>query len=160
MKSKLVMILVFLFLPVISHGGQKEKLAAELIILSEVNKVLDQLRLQVVRMTDQLLGQQAVPEEYAEELQGFQKELLGMIFSELSWSTMKDDCIRIYAEVFSKEELETLVEFYRSLAGRSMVRKQPELMQKTLAAARVKIQDLLPRIEKMTRDFKDLVKGR
>lgn len=46
----------------------------------------------------------------------------------------------IYTDVFSQEELEALVEFYRSPAGRSMERTQQELMQRTMAVSQAKLQ--------------------
>jgi uncharacterized protein len=90
-------------------------------------------------------GQTAAPKELADQL----NKILDVVAEEFSWESMREDYINLYAGLFTEEELKDLIAFYRSPAGRAFVKKQPELMKRTLEMTQRKVADILPRIAKM-----------
>jgi hypothetical protein len=50
---------------------------------------------------------------------------------EYDWSKIKQEFIQIYRGVFTQEEIEGLITFYRTPVGQSMLQKMPQLEQKT-----------------------------
>ena len=82
------------------------------------------------------------------------ERIMDLMAHELSWDKVKDDYITLYAETFTEEELKGMLAFYRSAAGRALVRKQPELMKRTMdltvkASTRMmlKLQDMVQEIK-------------
>jgi uncharacterized protein len=61
---------------------------------------------------------------------------------------MMEDAVPVYASVFTREELEAIVAFYESPAGRAMVAKQPQIEQ----AWAPRMMELRPVLEKELRE--------
>ena len=64
---------------------------------------------------------------------------------ELTWEMMKPQYVQLYSETFDQEEINALVEFYRSAPGQAYVNKMPMLMQRSMGIAQSQMQRLLPR---------------
>lgn len=70
-----------------------------------------------------------------------------------SWEKLSPAFIQIYHEVYSAEDLQQLVAFYKSDVGQKMLNKMPELMDKTMAAI-IKINEenmpkMMPELQKI-----------
>jgi hypothetical protein len=70
----------------------------------------------------------------------------------MSWEKFKPAIVQIYAEVYTDEELDGILAFYRSPAGRAMLEKMPQLMSRTMAVAQKLMGDIQPEIEKMVKE--------
>ncbi len=64
----------------------------------------------------------------------------------------------MYAETFTSDEVDGIVAFYKSPAGRALLQKQPALATKGLALAQEKIRDAMPDIQKMTEPWVEDIK--
>jgi hypothetical protein len=73
MKLKLALILVFLLLPIMSYAGEKEDLATELMRLTEVEKMLDQMKSQIMQMQNQMMDQKKLAKNIRKKLWSFRK---------------------------------------------------------------------------------------
>ena len=67
-----------------------------------------------------------------------------------SWANMKELFVDIYAEVFTKEELDDIIAFYESPQGQKFVAKQPELTRLTMQKMQAVMAELVPEIQKET----------
>ena len=158
MKTKLlVLVALLLLLPGLSYAGNKERLAREMLQLTDMEKMTIQLKTQVMQMQNQtmstMLDRQNVDASQRQAALGFQNEMMQMVFDELSWDKMEGDYITILTDVYSEEELKAITRFYRSPAGQSMLKKQPRIMERSLALSQTYMRNLVPKVEKMTRDF-------
>ena len=86
----------------------------------------------------------------AEQTEKMMDRMLGMITTEMSWEKVKADYVTLYADTFTAAELEELLAFYRSPAGKSFVAKQPLLTQKSVAMSQKSMLRLMPKIIAMT----------
>lgn len=59
------------------------------------------------------------------------------------WAKIRPQYVRLYADTFSDEEIDGLLTFYQSPAGRAMVEKMPELMGKFMALLMPEFQQAL-----------------
>jgi|688.fasta_scaffold70755_2 hypothetical protein len=73
-----------------------------------------------------------------------------LIATEMSWENIKADYVALYADTFSAAELEELVAFYRSAAGKSLVAKQPQLTRKSVEMYQKSMLRLMPKIMTVT----------
>ena len=151
----------FLMLVGVGLGaGEKEKLAEELLVVSGTPEQLKQVSVQIRKMQEDMLRRQLnVPEEQKEKLIAFQQKVVEKVTDSMSWDKMKDDFIRLYAEVYAEDELKALIAFMKSPVGQKMISKNPELMRKVMMLTQEKMMKLMPEINKMTKDFAAEVKA-
>ena len=71
----------------------------------------------------------------------------------MSFDNLHREYAGLFAEVFTLEELKGLVAFYESSVGKSLVKKQPVLMQKAMQLSQKKMAVLIPELEKMAKAF-------
>ncbi len=74
------------------------------------------------------------------------EKTMALIAEEMSWEKMKEDYVGVYADVFTAEEMEALLAFYKSPAGRAFVAKQPELMQRSMEVSQKASLRLMPKL--------------
>ena len=71
---------------------------------------------------------------------------------EMSWANMKPLMVRIYADSFTQEELDGLIAFYESPAGRAFTRKMPVVMEKSMMLMQERIGPKMQRMEAKMRE--------
>jgi hypothetical protein len=67
--------------------------------------------------------------------------LKGFLLKHMSWDSLKEDLITIYADAFTEEELGQVAAFYRTPAGKKVVEKTPELMTKGMELGVRRVQE-------------------
>lgn len=77
-------------------------------------------------------------------------KMMDMMAEEMSWSKMKADYISLYAEAFTEQELKDTVTFYKSPAGQAFIKKQPELMKRSMEISQKMMMQIMPKIQAMT----------
>ena len=80
-------------------------------------------------------------------------EMMDVMFSEMSWDKMKEQYIDLYAQTFTEDEMKGIIAFYKSPAGQSFIKKQPELMKKSMEMSQKMMSKLVPKIQEMTRQM-------
>ena len=81
-----------------------------------------------------------------------QAKMSAIMKEELSWDKVKDQYVQAYREMFSQEEIDGLIAFYQTPAGRSLVSKQPELMKRTMTILQQRMAPMMQRIQKMSEE--------
>jgi hypothetical protein len=74
------------------------------------------------------------------------------------WDKIKEDIIDIYVDVFTKEELEGIIAFYKTPVGQKLIKKQPELMQKSMEIIQKQLTTIMPKVQKAIQDMKETLK--
>lgn len=92
-------------------------------------------------------------DEMSEKATKASTKMMDEMVQELSWEKIKDDYIRLYAETFTEEELQGLVAFYKSPAGRAFTKKQPELMKRSMELTQKRMFLIMPKIHAMTKEM-------
>jgi hypothetical protein len=72
--------------------------------------------------------------------------VFALMRDEMDWDKLKPEFAQLYTETFTQEEVDGLLEFYRSPAGRAMIEKMPLLLSKSMQMTQTRIQKLMPRI--------------
>lgn len=73
-------------------------------------------------------------------------KLASVLRSELNWSTLKADYVLIYQETFDQAEIDGLIAFYGSPAGKAFIAKMPAVMQKSIALSQARMQRYIPKV--------------
>ncbi|MCS6771329.1 MAG: DUF2059 domain-containing protein [Kiritimatiellae bacterium] len=87
-----------------------------------------------------------------EKTREVRQQIMSLIEREMAWEKIKGEFVALYANLFSEEELTGLIEFYKSPVGEAFVRKQRELMQRSLALHQRLMANLQPQIQQIIRE--------
>jgi uncharacterized protein len=111
---------------------------------------MDQMFEQMKAIAAGALPASATPEQRAKAL-----EVQGKMFDLMKnriWEKIRPQFAKAYSETFSEEEIDGMLAFYESPAGRAMIAKMPMLMGKVMAVTQAQMGDLMPEIQRITRE--------
>lgn len=117
--------------------------------VTDAAATLDYAYAQLDQMTEQMNHSQGNVAKDDPLRRKHQQELNQLIRTELSWQQLEQPMIAIYSSVFSEEELQGIIAFYQSDAGQKMVKRQPELMQASMAVMQEQSMLLMPKIKQL-----------
>lgn len=153
MKIKIFTICLILLLPLAALGDEKNELAREIIELTRVKQIIEQLKGQVKQMEHQLLGQFEIPEGKKEIFIDYQNKLNDQVFEIMGFEEMENEYLDLFTSTYTIEELKGLVAFYKSPVGKSMIEKQPQIIEKAMMMSQRRLQILIPELQKITAEF-------
>jgi len=159
--SKLMFSGMLLLLAVgVFANDTREKMVEEMLELSGTPETLKQITDQIMQMQADAVKEQAadMPVEKKEKLLAFQKKITQKVMDFISWESMKSDYIKLYADVYTEEELKALIDFLKSPVGQKMVKKSPQVAQKAMVMMQQKMQVLMPELEQMSKEFAEDMK--
>lgn len=159
MKAKLVTTALMAFIVISAFAGKKEDLAKEMFDLMDMKKNIESSLTQ----TQEIPLVMNIPEGEQKKMAESQKKLLAKIFEKLSasrsWEKMEQEYIKIYAEVYTEDELRAIVAFYKTPEGKSMLKKQSLVTLKTMEVDQKLMIAIAPEIQKITEECaKELTK--
>ena len=104
-----------------------------------MKKILDGQKKGMMPMMQQQMSQALsrmganLSDEDKAALHAMQNKIVDQTFSAITSPEMRAEMAKIYSEVFSKEELNSMAGFYGTPAGQALVDKQPEVQQKMMS---------------------------
>jgi hypothetical protein len=119
-----------------------------------IQRTIDQQRKAMAAMTQQIAaraggGKGADPQALAD----FQKKVMDVMMSAIDPKQMEADTASIYSDLFTKEQLNGLGDFYDSPAGQAYSDKQPEIQQRLQQIMIPRMMALMPQVQAMGREF-------
>lgn len=96
---------------------------------------------------DEMIQRRSLPSEAKEVLDSFRRKMVANMKEQVTWDKMKELYFDIYRESFTQEELDGLIAFYESPAGKAFVNKMPVVMQKTMTATQRLLGPILEKIQ-------------
>lgn len=110
----------------------------KLLSLTQAEKMVDSMKAQLdtpikLTMKNAMRGRTPKPEEQ-KVLDNFSAKASKIIGNNLTMERFKPLYLKLYAQVFSQEEVDAMNAFYQSPAGKAMVEKMPQLTQNLMAA--------------------------
>jgi hypothetical protein len=88
-----------------------------------------------------------------EDMVALQTKIMDTMFAELKPETMRPELAKAYSDVFTKDELSGLADFYGTPAGQAMTSKQPELQQKMMEIMQPRIMAAMPKVQQISMEF-------
>lgn len=72
-----------------------------------------------------------------------------LLRSEMRWSDLEPEYVKVYAETFEQDEVDGMIAFYRTPVGQALIAKMPLVLQKSMALGQARMQSLMPKIMAM-----------
>ncbi len=127
-----------------------EESIRELFRITNVRTVLDQMLpqmdLTIKDTMKRVLQEQEMNAAQEEVIERMTKRVSEVMKEELDWGRLEPIYIGIYREALTQEEVDGMLEFYRTPAGEAVINKMPLVMRKSMAAVQ---QRMGPMMEKM-----------
>lgn len=117
-----------------------------------MTRMIDQQKQTVSALSKQMLGPMGaqVP---SEEFAAFQAKVMDALWAEMKPDDLKNDVAKIYADLFTKEELRGMSDFYATPSGSALIDKQPQMQQKMMDLMMPRMMKAMPRIQEMSAEF-------
>jgi hypothetical protein len=118
-------------------------------LVEVMNKQLDTMFTNIINQ--QLQGKNLTDEDKQRVAAGRERlnEIRNKIFT---WETMEPMFTKIYSESFSQAEVDSMIAFYSSPAGQSIVAKLPLVAQNTMVNMQEQMKSLVPQIQQIAKD--------
>jgi uncharacterized protein len=139
---------------VFADEASKNAKIEEMLALTNASQMINQVFEQMKAMEAAQLSKMDVPPDKRQLVDQIQQKVLQLLQDSLSWEKLKPKMIEIYAATFTEEEIDGILNFYKSPAGQAMLQKMPQLVQRSMAMTQQMAQDLLPQIQKLTDEMK------
>lgn len=122
-----------------------------LIEVMDMRRVLDEMFAQMdamgTQMGEQMLGEDATPEQRAAVREAMAKQNASMR-KFMSWDNVGPVYRRIYRRLFTAEEIDAMIAFYGSETGRGIMRKMPQAMELGMQEMQPMLQTLISDMQK------------
>ncbi len=121
-----------------------------LIEVMDMQRTLDEMFAQMdnvgKQMGERMLGEDATPEQRAAVQDAMARQHASMRRL-MSWENIGPVYRKVYRRLFTAEEIDAMIAFYGSEAGRGIMRKMPQAMELTM-------QEMQPMFETMVADMR------
>mgnify|MGYP001038458461 CR=1 FL=1 len=128
----------------------------ELLLIMKIDENLSNSLAQIRPMILQQF-QQATPEEMTPEqvqvMEKFIGRLLDLMEEEMRWEKIKDDYIQVYMSIYTEEEIQELIKFYRTPVGQKTIDQMPILVEKSMEISQKYLMATLPKIQALTEEM-------
>jgi hypothetical protein len=144
--------------PLLAHADEASRRAKaeEMITILHADRVVTQVMESVMQqaaiITTQRSGGTLTPETKT-ALADFQKKLAAVMEPQIGWKAIEPEYIRLYATTFTDEELDGMLAFYKSAAGKALVEKIPDINQQGGKIMQAKFAAVQPQMKQMLDEF-------
>ncbi|MDH5822469.1 DUF2059 domain-containing protein [Luteimonas sp. RD2P54] len=118
-----------------------------------VETMLPQVQASQQQMVAQLTAGEELGKEERARLDAVVARSNQRIAETLTWDKLEPLYSDIYAQTFSPEDVDAMIEFYASPAGQKLLDKMPQLMQNTMVAVQ---QLVMPMLQQLEQDIREL----
>jgi len=146
MKS-LLTVLILVASPFCFANEGREKKSRELMSLMKMTETLEKTIGQMSSFTDGLIDSQNLDEETKKGAKAIMEKTMESSMKEMMTLDWEGMFAEIYSEVFTEEELQGLIEFYKSPVGQKFLEKQPELAAATMQKMQGQMAKIMPKIQ-------------
>lgn len=154
MKRLMIFILAaFISCSVFAQANQPASKASieKLLEITETKQMYEATMQEMTKMVDQSTSRimSRIPPEKQDKFKKAMAQLDTIIKEEMSWDKMKSQYVQIYMETFTQQEIDDLAAFYQTPSGKSFIKKQPQVIQRTSAISQEKMGVMMERFSSM-----------
>ena len=84
--------------------------------------------------------------------------IAGMLKEELAWSRLEPQMVEVYRNTFTPAEIDGMLKFYTSPAGKAVVAKLPQATQQMMQLTQQRVRTLVPRIVELQKETAQKIK--
>jgi hypothetical protein len=128
----------------------------ELLVVTEAKQLIDNSMSQIDAaiqsgVQQSLQGRELTPEQ-EKILDEMRTNLLVIFGEEFTWTKLEPTFIDVYRRSLSQSEVDGMIAFYKTTAGRAVIAKMPLIMQNSMQMVQSQLGGMMPRIQQVQRE--------
>lgn len=146
-------------LPMAAHADEASKRAKlhEMFQLAHIDRTMTTVfavqEKQLPMLLRNMLPQGTLTAEQQADLDAFMSKIHGIVTQAASWDKLEPQFTDIYAAVYSEQEVDGLIAFYKSPVGAEMVAKQPEIVERSGVVTQSLMRTVQPQVMQAAMEF-------
>jgi len=152
-KKVLIALVAVLLTPLAFAAQPSDESIRELMEITDTASLLENGMNQADQMMQasirQTLQGQDIPEKDRKVLDEMRNDMMALLKEELSWNSMEPMFIDVYQKSLSQKEVDGMLEFYKSDAGKAVVAKMPLIMQNTMTLMQQRMAAMAPKMQEI-----------
>ncbi|WP_295802505.1 DUF2059 domain-containing protein [uncultured Microbulbifer sp.] len=153
MKRYALALIATLLCPLALAATPSKESIRELMTITDMPRMLENSMAQVDSMMQTTMQQALAGEDISEAdqkvLQEMQDDMVALLKEEMSWAQLEPIFTQIYSESLSQSEVDGMLEFYKSDAGKAVIAKMPVIMQNSMQLMQQKMGSMMPKIKEI-----------
>ncbi|WP_250461199.1 DUF2059 domain-containing protein [Microbulbifer litoralis] len=153
MKKLLIAVVATIFCPLALATPPSDDSIRELMTVTETRELMDKTMAQMDNIIKASMQQALAGREISEEDQKVLDEMRGQMTSvmkeEFTWDKMAPMFTQIYKNSLTQSEVNGILDFYKTDAGKALVAKMPMIMQQTIQLMQQKTAAMAPKMQKI-----------
>lgn len=117
-----------------------------------VDRMLGQVDTLMESSMQQAIGDQQLSPDQQRVMHDMQTRMMALLKDELKWETMEPMLIDIYRSSFTQQEIDGMLAFYKSDAGRAVIAKMPVVMQNTMHMMQRRMANLTTKLQQLQKE--------
>lgn len=138
--------------PMRADEASKFAKAEELLNLTQTGQMMKSFLEPMKGVLTAEMNKTEMPAEKRAKASEMQGKIMALIADRLSKA--KPELVKIYTDTYTEEEIDGILAFYKSPAGKALLQKMPQVMQRSMPVMMQLMGDLQPEIKKMTEELK------
>lgn len=128
----------------------------ELLAVTEAKQLIDNSMSQIdaaiqAGVKQSLQGRELTPQQ-EKILDEMRANLLVIFGEEFTWAKLEPTFVDVYRRSLSQSEVDGMIAFYRTDAGRAVIAKMPLIMQNSMQMVQAQLGGMMPRIQQAQRE--------
>ncbi len=154
MKIRYLSLFALMALSVNSYAEPAKKQTVDTFFdIANMQKTMNAVYSQMDGMFKHMTVSMNIPEEEKPIMDKYLNKYTEMVKEEMSWDKIKEPMEKIYSSVYTEEEMQGIVKFYKSPAGQKMLNKMPELMQASNSIMQDMVKNMMPKIQALQKEM-------
>ena len=130
----------------------------ELFQLTSMQNRVDQIRVSALAQARSFAAQQFASTGVSAQpdpkgLAVYYDKLNALVAESYNWTKLEPAYEKVYSDLYTEDELDGILAFYRSPIGQAYLSKTPEATRQLLQISKQQFDALTPQIEKLTEDY-------
>jgi len=151
--KKILIIAAALFCQAAWATSPSDASIQELLEVTNTKQLLEKSMSQIDTMMQKTLQQQLAGKQVSTEdqqvLDKMSKDMAAVIKSEMSWENLSPIIIDVYQKSLDQDEVNGMLDFYKTDAGKALIAKMPVIMQNTMQLMQQKAMQMQPKIQEI-----------
>ncbi|MEK8034912.1 DUF2059 domain-containing protein [Ideonella sp. DXS29W] len=151
MRSPLIALLLSACASLVNAAPASVESVETLLVLTKAQELVDSANSNVESSIRQgmlaAVGGTELNAEQKELLEALPPKLVAAIQPEFSWQVLKPDFARLYSESFSQEEVDGMIQFYKSPLGQALIAKMPSVLNRSMQLTQARLGAAMPNLQ-------------
>lgn len=136
-------------MPTFAQQASKESVK-ELLKVTKSEQLIDQSSQYVHQIMASSIEQttqgQELNAKQKKAIENFNQDITNIVKQDFTWAKLEPEMIQLYVEEFTQEEINGMLEFYKTPIGQSTINKLPIVMEKSMKIGQQQMGELTPKI--------------